>query len=84
MMNDYGDFTLEERRTLILDFDFSLLLASKGMIVLTIEGWRESYGVGKEIEICNEKSIPILYLNPKDLDSDLLIEDILTELPGEF
>lgn len=77
MMNDYGDFTLEERRSLILDFDFSLLLASKAMIVLTIDGWRESYGVAKEIELCQERSLPIFYLDPADLDSDLSLEDIL-------
>lgn len=79
MMNDYGDFTLEERRTLILDFDFSLLLASKGMIVLKIDGWKESYGVSKEIELCHEKSIPIKYLDPRHLDSERSIDDILTE-----
>lgn len=81
MMNEYGDFTLEERRTLILDFDFSLLFASKGMIVLTIDGWKDSYGVKKEIEICQERSIPILYLNPSDLDTKYSIEKILTSFP---
>ena len=78
MMNDYGDFTLEQRRTLILDFDFSLLLASKGMIVLKIDGWKESYGVTKEIELCQEKSIPVQYLNPEDLDTDKALEEILS------
>ncbi len=82
MMSHYSDFTLEERRTLILNFDFSLLLASKGMIVLTIDGWKESYGVGKEIEICKEKAIPILYLNPSDLELDKALSEILTESPS--
>lgn len=77
MMKDYGDFTLEERRTLILDFDFSLLLAAKGMIVLKIAGWEESYGVKKEIELCIEKSIPIKYLDPSDLDTDKNLDQVL-------
>ncbi|MBT4792337.1 MAG: DUF1937 family protein [Halobacteriovoraceae bacterium] len=77
MMSDYGGFTLDERRTLILDFDFSLLLASKGMIVLKIDGWQESYGVSKEVELCKEKSISVQYLNPLDLDSGKSIEEIL-------
>ena len=77
MMKNYNDFSLEERRTLILDFDFSLLLASKGMIVLKIDGWKESYGVSKEIELCNEKSIPIKYLDPKDLDSNRTLDEII-------
>lgn len=80
MMNHYGDFTLEERRTLILDFDFSLLLASKGMIVLKIDGWDESYGVSKEIELCKEKSIPVKYLQPEDLDLEKALDEIFSEI----
>ncbi len=34
MMKTFDQFTLEERRTKILEFDFTLLKASKGMIVL--------------------------------------------------
>lgn len=79
MMKSYNEFTLEQRRTLILDFDFSLLLASSGMIVLKIDGWKESYGVGKEIELCLEKSIPIKYLNPEDLDTDKALDNILLD-----
>lgn len=79
MMKSYNEFTLEQRRTLILDFDFSLLLASKAMIVLKIDGWKESYGVGKEIELCLEKSIPIKYLNPEDLDTDKDLDNILLD-----
>ena len=80
MMNSYGDFTLEERRSLILDFDFSLLLAAKGMIVLTLDGWKESYGVGEEIKLCEENAIPIKYLNPNDLDTDQSLETILKDV----
>lgn len=79
MMKSYNEFTLEQRRSLILDFDFSLLLASSGMIVLKIDGWKESYGVGKEIELCLEKSIPIKYLNPEDLDTDKALDNILLD-----
>jgi hypothetical protein len=79
MMKTFNEFTLEERRTMILDFDFSLLKASKAMIVLTIDGWQTSYGVTAEIELCRELSIPIKYLNPKELMSDcdplLLLKD---------
>lgn len=67
MMKDH-EFSLEERRSLILDFDFSLLRAAKGMIILTLDGWDRSYGVHAEIELCQKLSIPIKYLNPADLD----------------
>lgn len=66
-------FSLEERQNLILDFDFSLLKKSIGMIVLTINGWKESFGVGKEIDLCNELKIPIYYLDPEKLDRDFVI-----------
>lgn len=67
MMKTFNQFTLEERRTKILDFDFSLLKSSKGMIVLKIEGWDQSYGVKAEIDLCNQLSIPIKYLDPQHL-----------------
>lgn len=75
MMKTFNQFTLEERRSIILDFDFSLLKASKGMIVLKIDGWRESYGVKAEIELCQKLEIPIKYLDPKflSLESDPLM-----------
>jgi hypothetical protein len=60
-------FTLEERQSLILDFDFSLLRAAKSMIVLKIDGWKKSYGVKKEIELCEECSIPIFYIDPNSI-----------------
>ena len=69
MMKTYNDFSLEERRSVILDFDFSLLAASKGMIVLKIEGWEESYGVGKEIEFCKKNDIAIHYYTPEEIES---------------
>lgn len=81
MMKAFSEesFSLAERQSKILDFDFSLLRASMGMIVLTIPGWKESYGVGKEIELCHELSLPIKYLNPISLDNDLTIEECLKD-----
>jgi hypothetical protein len=63
------EFSLEERRSLILDFDFSLLKSAKAMILLEINGWKESFGVKAEIELCHQLSIPIKYLNLIDLVS---------------
>jgi hypothetical protein len=83
MMKTYNEFTLEERRTKILDFDFSLLKASKGMIVLKIQGWKDSFGVKAEIELCQRLSIPIKYLNPADLEFCDCPLEILTDHPGE-
>lgn len=80
MMKVFSDFTLDERRAMMLPYDFSLLRQSKGMIVLTIEGWRESFGVKAELELCQELAIPVQYLNPKDLDSEI---DVTTSDEGK-
>ena len=70
MMKTFQEFSLEERRTLMLDFDFSLLRASRGMIVLEIDGWDKSYGVKAEIELCRQLQLPIKYLSPNQLSSE--------------
>jgi hypothetical protein len=69
MMKEYNEFTLEQRKDVILDFDFALLKASIGMIVLTIEGWKDSHGVKKEIEFCNENELPIYYFTSEEIES---------------
>lgn len=81
MMKTFNEFTLEERRTKILDFDFTLLKSAKGMIVLTIDGWKQSYGVQAEIDLCNKLDIPVKYLNPDDLDLVKDIDQVLTLAP---
>lgn len=81
MMKTFNQFTLEERRTKILEFDFSLLRASKGMIVLKIDGWKESFGVKAEIELCQKLSIPIKYLDPQHLDEGKEPTSALTDYP---
>jgi hypothetical protein len=80
MMKTFNHFTLEERRNFILDFDFSLLRAACGMIVLELEGWKQSYGVNAEIKLCQQLGIPIKYLNPNFLGHD---EDPIRLLKNE-
>ncbi len=74
MMKVYDQFSLEERKELVLEFDFSLLQEAQGMIVLTIDGWKESYGVNKEIELCEELEIPVTYIDPSKLDEDIELD----------
>lgn len=82
MMKTFDEFTLEERRSLVLEFDFSLLRASKGMIVLEIDGWNNSYGVAEELALCRRLSIPVRYLDPKELDSSTATETLLRDQPN--
>jgi len=72
------EFTLEERRSLILDFDFSLLRHAEAMIIIMMDGWKKSFGVGAEIDLCKQLSIPIKYLDPKDINDS--VEDVCSLL----
>lgn len=74
-------FTTEERRSLILDFGLSLLRKASGMIVLEIDGWEKSFGVQAEIALCQELSIPVKYLNPKELTDTADPKRILKDHP---
>lgn len=81
MLKAFDEFTLEERRTHILEFDFSLLRASKGMIILEIEGWKISFGVKAEIDLCNKLTLPIKYLDPTDLELATEVAQLLRDSP---
>jgi Domain of unknown function (DUF1937) len=70
MMQTFDQFTLEERRSKILEFDFSLLRASCGMIVLQLPGWEESFGVKAELNLCTELGIPVHFLPATALDGE--------------
>ena len=59
MIETTGDWTLDERKKLLLPFDFSILLKANGMILLKLEGYLESYGVEKELKFCLENKIVV-------------------------
>lgn len=44
--------------------DTAFLSVSKELIVLTVEGWKQSVGVTAEIEIATTMGIPIRYIDP--------------------
>jgi hypothetical protein len=43
-------------------FDRAFIVASRALIVLTIDGWKDSVGVQAEIKIAKELGIPVDYL----------------------
>lgn len=46
------------------EFDRAYIAASKMLVVLCIDGWRESVGVSAEISIATEMGIPVEYIAP--------------------
>jgi nucleoside 2-deoxyribosyltransferase len=49
-----------------LEMDRAFIDAAAGVIVLMIPGWRESKGVGYEIEYAAALKKPVWYLDPMD------------------
>lgn len=42
------------------------------IIVLTLEGWKESYGVGREIEFFEQRGRPISFMKQSDVEAGKL------------
>ena len=45
------------------ELDETLIDSSEEVWVLTLDGWQESYGVGKEIEFAKRRGIPVKYID---------------------
>ena len=61
-----NDFSPEEMTHVFKTFDFFMLAKADIAVVLTLPGWRESVGVQEEIKFCQEKGIPVRYMNYED------------------
>src|SRR6266550_797636 len=44
-----------------LDVDFKFIRISRGLIVCTMEGWEESYGIAEEIKYAETLGLPVYY-----------------------
>jgi hypothetical protein len=50
--------------------DLAFLARSHLMVILPLDGWRESLGLRKEIEFASKNNIDILYLDPETFEID--------------
>lgn len=51
----------------VANLDINYLRISKILIVITIDGWKESKGLQEEIQFAKENNIPIVYSLPEEL-----------------
>jgi len=74
MNGPIGWFQARKKRThdFWLEQDYNWLEQCDEVWVLTLKGWKESYGISKEIEYAKEWEIPIFVI---DLDYSLTRED---------
>jgi hypothetical protein len=50
------------------DYSYALIHCCVNLVVITVKGWKESYGVQKEIEYAKSLGLEIIYLNPTTLE----------------
>ena len=53
-------------------YDTNFLQHSDGLIVFTLDGWKDSIGVQAEINIAKKLKLPIFYLSEDDIEKDSL------------
>lgn len=70
-VQDLNISSLEDRRKIVMDYLLSFLKASKGMILVAMEGWKTSWGVNLELKFCQENQIPVYLLSPNHALEDL-------------
>lgn len=51
--------------------DRPMMDAARGLIVCMIPGWRESYGVGVEIETFQRAGKPVIYMRPGEVPPEV-------------
>lgn len=52
--------------------DKIILAKCDGMVVVTMDGWKESVGVQEEIKFCEENDIPITYMHPIEVNDFIM------------
>ena len=63
--------SIEERREIIMTYLLRFLKTSKGLILVTLEGWQKSWGVNQEIKFCQENHIPVYIMSLDHTSNDL-------------
>lgn len=74
-VNKIGDemnmTSLDQRRDTLMPYLLEFLSVSKGLVLVTAEGWDKSWGVYEELAYCFKHKIPVFKLTPEHLDMSL-------------
>lgn len=60
-----------------LPFDTPMMHNAKGLVVVQMDGWDESYGIDQEIRYMRDIDKPIVYLRPAIIERAINLEDFL-------
>ena len=55
----------------VYQYDLNILRRCQAMVVVMIDGWRESKGVNLEVRFANDHDIPVTYYRPGDPTANL-------------
>jgi hypothetical protein len=58
--------SLEERRSKIMTYLLEFLKVCKGMILVTMKGWEQSWGARQELLFCQNNEIPVYLMDPQE------------------
>lgn len=65
-----GFLSTEDQRSIIMPYLLAFLNASKGMVLITLDGWKKSWGVNQELLFCQEHKIPVYLMAPDQLSQE--------------
>ena len=63
--------SFEKRRDVIITYCLAFVRGAKGLILITAEGWQDSWGVQKELQCCLENQIPIYKISPEQIGDNM-------------
>ncbi len=66
-----GLSSLENRRNIVMPYLLDFLQASKGLVLITVDGWQNSWEVRRELEFCQKNQIPIYKINSNQIYDNL-------------
>lgn len=73
-ISDAMEFSsLEARREVIMPYLETFLKVAEGVILVTLDGWQESWGVQHTLALAEAQKIPMYKVAPEDIEADVSI-----------
>lgn len=68
---EFGFTSSDKRREIVMPYLLEFLRVSKGLVLVTLEGWQKSWGVQQELKFCLENGISVYKADPSQVDKSL-------------
>jgi hypothetical protein len=64
---DRLNLTIEQRKERVMPYLLEFLRRAEGLLLLTAEGWKTSWGIKQELLFCLKHHIPVFQITPEQL-----------------